>query len=579
MKNRNLKLAMSATALACLALVAGCGGGGTPDSGTSMFPSQQDQAAAKAQDLAIVLSANTLPNDGASVVTADITALDANRQVMAGIPVTVKADQNAILEVSGAVTDANGVVTVTVSPGADLSNRAITLTAVAGALTKVSTVQVTGAKLDGNLPGSLTAGQQISTTFTLRDAASKAMALQPITISTVSGTDVVGKTDINGQYLYKDTVPASLSGVREIKVASAGATLTQSINIQPATASVPLPTVAVVSSSVSSSAAVVPVNLTDDGENSTEVRALFLGSGNTPAENVRVRFDLDGDVNAIGGAMSTGSTVVYSDSTGAARSTYRAGTRSGPTNGMTLRACWDVADFDASVCPNEALTKITVASEPLSVSIGSSGSIADGASEDYIQRYVVQVVDSAGRAKPDVLITPSVDLTRYLKGHFYLAARSDGTFFWAQSVQSACDNEDLNRNGVSEILPGGIVEDINASYDATTGRPALEPRKADMSVSVVGSDHTDGNGQVVLEAHFPRNVASWVDYNILVSAAGISGTEGRANLSSRLGVPASAINADTVSPPFVLSPYGDAASPVSAVNYAGKTSYLCLSKD
>jgi hypothetical protein len=50
-------------------------------------------------------------------------------------------------------------------------------------------------------------------------------------------------------------------------------------------------------------------------------------------------------------------------------------------------------------------------------------------------------------------------------------------------------------------------------------------------------------------------VGSWLHVNILVSATGVSGTEGRAIWSEVLPVPVAVLSA-TASPPFQFSPYG-----------------------
>ena len=78
---------------------------------------------------------------------------------------------------------------------------------------------------------------------------------------------------------------------------------------------------------------------------------------NKPVKNMRVRFDLAGDVNSIGGTFTTGDNVVYSDANGVATSAYVPGTRSSPTDGVTVRACWDYVDFasDPRSLPSRSL--------------------------------------------------------------------------------------------------------------------------------------------------------------------------------------------------------------------------------
>ena len=86
-------------------------------------------------------------------------------------------------------------------------------------------------------------------------------------------------------------------------------------------------------------------------------------------KNVRVRFDLAGDANNIGGSLTSGTNVVYSDANGVATTAYVPGSRFSPTDGLTVRACWSANDFPAGTCPNAATATLTVVSEALSVSI------------------------------------------------------------------------------------------------------------------------------------------------------------------------------------------------------------------
>ena len=55
---------------------------------------------------------------------------------------------------------------------------------------------------------------------------------------------------------------------------------------------------------------------------------------------MRVKFDLNGDPNSIGGKFTTGSTVLYSDANGVVTTAYVPGARSSPTNGVSIRACF-----------------------------------------------------------------------------------------------------------------------------------------------------------------------------------------------------------------------------------------------
>jgi hypothetical protein len=201
-------------------------------------------------------------------------------------------------------------------------------------------------------------------------------------------------------------------------------------------------------------------------------------------------------------------------------------------------------DFAAGTCPHQVTKTLTVTAEPLSVTIGTNELIEEGTEKlTYIRNFVVMVVNSAGVAMQNVTISPVLDLTGYRKGYWQVVASK-----WAKYESAICTSEDINRNG---ILDAG--EDINSNG-------ALDPRKADAAVSFVGATTTDANGMVFLKLVYPKDKASWVDYKITVAANGVAGTEGVAQYSGVLDVPAAAVNSSDSSPAFVVSPYGYATS-------------------
>ena len=552
------------------ALAVGCGGGGG-SAGVSVFDGPATPGvtpAPVASDLSLALSSTSLPNNGSDRVTVTATAVDANRNALAGIPITISVDNGAVAAVTATTTDAQGVVTGTVGPGADRTNRVITVNAVSGSLSKSATFQITGSKITSTLlPAVIAPGAAGKVDFRLVDVNGNPLVGLPIIVTGVGNVETTATTGSNGEYSYVYTAP-STSGDLSIRASAAGVSSAPAVVQVQAVSTIPAVTQIVRSASVSANPNTVPVNTEGTG-NLAVVRALFLGDNNAPIKNIRVRFDRDGDVNSIPGSFTSDFNILYSDANGVVTSTYIPGSRSSPTGGVTIRACWSYSDFAVGTCPNAARTTVTIISEPLSVSIGTNNLIEIGASGlDYVKRYVVQVNDSSGLAKADVQISPSVDLPRYFKGEWVRTFLSVGPA-WAKVERAQCDNEDLNRNGISEIYSNGWIEDANASFNLTPGRPALDPRKADVAISFEGSSRTDSRGQVVIAITYPQNVASWVEFNILVSASGVSGTEGRANFKGVLPVLAAAIADTNIAPAFQLSPYGLLASPVTAVNQNG----------
>jgi hypothetical protein len=566
--------------LATLALVtlASCGGG----SNTCVDVAGGNACAATPDPTAVVsklslsLSAATINNSGSETIVATVTATNTNNQTMADVPVVLSVDADAEIAVVGSVTDGNGSLTGTVRIGENRDNRVVIVTATAnnGSLRTTRTFQVVGAELTATLvPGVISPGAAGQVQYRLLDSNSNPMVGSTISVTGPGGVQSEGTTGLNGQFTYAYTAPTT-TGDLAITAQGGGASLVSTVLVQPAGGgSIPAvnPSVTpVISASVSANPSVVPVNSATT-DNQSQIRVLFLTNNNAPIQNMRVRFDLAGDASSIGGEFTTGDNIVYSNANGVATSAYRPGTRSGPTDGLTIRACWDYVDFTTCDPAKSVTTTLTIVDDPVSVTIGTNALIETGTSGlTYVKRYVVQVVDSSGVAKPDVQISPSVDLTKFYKGIWFPTLEN-----WVQSIQATCDNEDLNRNNTSETYADGWVEDANGSFNLTPGRPALEPRKADVAVSFEGSSRTDSSGIVILRLEYPQNLGSWVDFNLTVAASGVSATEGRANFSGRLPVPADAVDNPDEAPAFDLSPYGVEASALLPKTFNGITYQLC----
>ena len=256
---------------------------------------------------------------------------------------------------------------------------------------------------------------------------------------------------------------------------------------------------------------------------------------------------------------------MYSDANGSAVTNYTPGERASPTDGVTVRVCWDYTDFAIGTCPNQRLTTLTVVSDPLSISIGTDNLISSGASTlTYVKRYVVLVVDAAGNPKSDVQLSASVDLTNYRKGYYVydsvgkswvigsqletgtVATSLNGALFTAGTV-ATCINEDMNRNG---SIDG--AEDLN-------GNGQLDPRKSDVSIAISGSTKTDTSGTAVLQIEYPKSIAGWVTFRLTVAAAGVLSPPAyypAPGVDGVLPVEAAALLTESPPPAFQLSPYG-----------------------
>lgn len=498
------------------------------------------------------VSASQIPNTASSSITATVTAIDTNRNALPDVPVTITADNGAIVSAGGTKTDAKGQLTAQLSIGADRSNRLITLTATSGSTVATASAQVVGTRITSTmLPAVIVPGGPGQVQYRVTDQAGSPMAGVDfkVTAGGLTPAEAKGKTGSNGEFTFTYTAPAS-PGNFQIAAVAGGQTDTQLLQVQ-AASTVPAVVADITSASVSANPSVVGVNLEGSAANRSEIRALFLGKDNLPIPNVRARFDLADDPNSIGGSFTTGNALLYSDANGIVTTAYVPGTRSSPTNGVTVRVCYGKNDDDPGLdCSDPAQRKtvtLTVTSEPLGVSVGTNEAITVN-ELTYVKKFIVSVADAAGVAKPNVDLTVSVDLQNYRKG-FYLVSGSA----WAKQGglpsgdHAVCPNEDTNRNGVLEA-----DEDQNNS-----GR--LDPGKSDVIVKLLDSK-TGADGTATLQIQYAKNFGSWVDVLITVAASGVAGTEGRATyLLSPIPVDAESIKKTDAPPAYVVSPYGTAA--------------------
>jgi hypothetical protein len=548
----NLKRLLSYLQLTVILSLVACGGGSS-DSGSSLFGGGTTGGGATGKtvaDLSISLDKLSVANSGTDSVAVTVTAVDSSRNALSGVPVSISADNNAVVLPSGNATGTTGTISALVGIGADRSNRVISVRVTSGGLERIAAFQVVGAKLVGTpLPAVVVAGAANNRVdYRLIDSTSNPMSNIAITVEGSGVPTTSGVTGVNGDFSYTYAAPAA-AGALTITARAGGTTASTQVEVQSAGGGSRPPAIGtILSASVSANPSVVGINEGTSTANRSDIRALFLGANNAPIANVRVKFDLNGDQNSIGGTLSSGIGLVYADLNGVANVSYIPASRSSPTDGVTVRACYGNTDAEANACTRFAVTTLTVTSEPLAVSIGFNNEIEQGTGGlTYIRKFVVLVADAAGRAKADVQITPSIDLVRYFKGSLgFLVPPLDSANLNGR-ISAVCLNEDLNRNGINET-----GEDLD-----NDGR--LDPGKSDVTIRVLGTGRTSENGTVTVQIEYAENYGLWLEYRILVSASGVSGTEGRASLTDVLGVAADDLSGAST-PAFYNSPYGLAPS-------------------
>ncbi|WP_431048721.1 Ig-like domain-containing protein [Roseateles sp. L2-2] len=507
----------------------------------------------EAAELGLSLDKYTASNSGSDTIVATATAVDANRNVLSGVQVAFAVNNGATVAVVNGTTNAAGQAVANVKIGTDKSNRIVTVTASSGTLTKTASFQVSGAKLTASaVPSTPNAGSTGNTVqFRLSDTNDNAISGQVITITAPGQTAVTGTTDNSGAYTYTYTAPTA-PGAYNITAVGGGVTTVTSVIVSSTGSVIPPVTTTAASTTFSANPQVIAVNATGSTTNRVELRTIFQAANNAPLQNIRVRYEPFGAASiSVGGTISSGTSLVYSDASGNATSSYYPGTTASATNGLTIRACWDYTDFAVGTCPNALTATITVVSSPLAITIGTDATLQEGTTKlTYIKRFVVLVVDAAGRPAAGVDIQPLVDLKRYYKGFYAAGVDQWLPYYYVNSTSNprvsgvaACLNEDDDNDG---SLDAG--EDRN-------GNGVLEPRKSDVQISYEGSSaKTDASGQLVIKIEYAKSLATWVDYVVTASATGVLSPP--ATYPGRLSALGTDFSTLTSSPPFQNSPYG-----------------------
>ena len=554
--------------------LAACGGGGgsagTPLGGVAPSPAPGASAAVAAADFVFELDKTTIVNSGSDLAVLKVTVLDANRNTLSGAPVSVAVDSNGVFGgSSGTSTDTSGQYSGNMTIGGDKSNRTINASITVNGITKVAAVTVTGSQIGLTpVPATPTPGSSITLNLSTTDALGAAIPNVDLVLSGSAGATGTVKTDGSGTASVTFSAP-NIAGTYTMIASGLNVSTTKNIQVIAAGAgTIPSATGPVSSASLNPSPTAIATNSAGSEVNRSKLSARFLTTGNSGIENMRVRFEIVPPLLANGESISTGTATVYSDASGTAEAYYIAGTRSSPTNGVVIRACYSLSDFaSATDCPNSVSANLTVNGTPLSISISDNNTLQKGLGGiSYLKQFLIQVNDSSGVAVKDAVVSASVDITHFGKGATWDSAyrnvaiptirdiHSDftplpvplnatpslqpSTDVPAASESLWCINEDWNRNG---FLDTG--EDRNSDG-------VIQPRKAEIVVSYVSGNKTDANGQLLLQVSYGQNMGGWLAYT-LRATTNVAGSEGDASKSYVTDVLQTDIpNGSFLTPPF-----------------------------
>lgn len=549
-------------------LFAACGGGGGSSGSTGNGGGSTPPINSTVADMVLLLDKATLTNTGAENVKLTIIAVDASNNVVTGATASVATDANTVYTPTSTTSDTSGKIEGTIGIGSDKSDRLVTVKVTIGAKTKQTTFQVQGSKLALTVtPAVVAPGAAGTASVRVTDAASVAIPNKTVVFSgsLFGSAQPQATTNSNGFAEVPFTAPAS-AGSYVVRVAASGTT-TQS-NVQVGNSAV-IPDAALpadTSPSLDSSPNVLAPNLQGSTTNQAQLRFLALTPANLPIRNVRVRFEIiSTGLGSSDSTLSTGSSTVYTDASGVATSSLIAGPNGSPTNGVVVRACYQANEFTApNQCDKSVQTTLTIASQPLAVSVGDDNLLERG-SGTYIKRFVVSVADSAGRAVAGAPVDISLDLTHYGKGSFiqtptfslsaadiyrYIPEPTGTPAVYPApggGLRVTCVNEDRNRNGA--VDPG---ENINGSVDSTGGA-TLEPRRSDIIISYNDPTvkTTNASGLLQIKVEYSQRYATWIAYRIKASTS-VAGSQGMAERAFVTDY----IEGDQVNGSFLTPPYG-----------------------
>ena len=512
-----------------LLLISCGGGGGSPGVVANSTGTAAAAGVPVASSFVFSLDKSSIPNGDTDRALLTITALDASRNVLKDQDVLVSVDSGAYTPLS-TKTDTNGLASGNISIGGDKSNRDINVTMKVGGLSGTAVVTVTGSQITLTpLPSTLMPGARAEILVKVTDASGAGIPAKSIQMGGTLGLSQTAVTGSSGTATIVLAAAPAATGTYTVTASGLGVTASRDVLVASGTSGVPAAVGVISSASVAVSPNSIPPNTVGVSTSRTGIRAVFQNAQNQAVQNVRVRFEIAPPGLGSGEQISTGALVVYSDQNGVASAEYIAGTRSSPTNGVTIRACYAATDLDLAggLCPSAVFATLTVAGQPLSVTLGDNNKLQRGANDlTYIKLFDIAVADAAGNAVANAVLSASVDITTYGKGRYTDGAGSGTTAGFSYqatlsptAVPSAtagrvlCLNEDLNRNG---FLDTG--EDID-------GNGILFPRKADVIVSFVGTNKTAANGRATIQVEYPQNVATWLFYNVKVTT-NVAGSEG-----------------------------------------------------
>jgi hypothetical protein len=553
--------------------------------------------------LLLTSSGGTLASSGGTAVNMIAFVKDANNAVVPNASVTFSADSGA-LGATKVNTNAQGQALVSLNTGGDASLRTIKVTASAGEQTASTDIGVSGTRLVISAFSTVNLKTSTDMVVKLVDSSGNPLVGKPVTFSARSNAITVkgggaspALTDNNGQLVLSYNAQAGTSDSISVKAQGDSVVLPIAINASNFTinavsggnvALATLNTNTCYAVTVHSDVAGVPQTgnvrfstsrgaiyqdaacgtllqaplalvggnaiayVQASGAGLTALTAKYEDSGASVQSEVEFVAPLTAQATislqadpAVIGANTAGSTAQRS----ALRAIVRDGTaennlvknaqvsfsiQTDASNGSLSSPSLVSTDSDGA-----ATVKLTVTKKSLFISAGSGNALDASDSSTYRKTYSVFVTDAAGNPVPDVIITAAAWPRYYYKGYLQYSQAAQS---WVVAAALKCDNEDRDRSGT--FNPNN---DLNLNGRLDPGIP--------LNLSTGGK--TDSSGTAIITLTYPRDRANWLDVELTIRGNS-SGTEATYVGYTLLPGLATDFNRVDISPPGVISPYGQA---------------------
>ena len=289
--------------------------------------------------------------------------------------------------------------------------------------------------------------------------------------------------------------------------------------------------------------------------NQSQLTAIVRDAAGNLVKNKTVSFSLNDNT---GGSLS--SPVATTGSDGRASIVYTAGSSQSSLNGVQVTATVQEGG------PITDSVSLTVTGQALAISLGTGNELFELGTATFAKEWVIFVTDADGNAVASKPVTVSIRSVNFKKGNLYVP---DGGDAWTKAPEPdsfgplSCPDEDLNFNGIldagEDTNTSGLLEAGNIALVApvSAGAPAGSPCS---NLSAAGSTQasiiTGNDGRARVCVLYPQNYNLWLDARIQARAT-VQGTEFGKSATFELEALADDINDVNVSPPGVVSPFGD----------------------